>query len=124
MNVLTREERLNLSDSALNEFVPIRGTDYDKNVRYGSLSKKYWKSLYDKGMTVSQIAEAYGASYNTVRVVVDTDYAERLKKAKVSSNKRYYETHNREYDPSYVKSLISRKRAIISSDAIAHLKTI
>lgn len=124
MNVLTREERLNLSDSALNEFVPIRGTDYDKNVRYGSLSKKYWKSLYDKGMTVSQIAEAYGASYKTVKMVVDPEYAELMKKARVSYNKRYYDTHDREYDPSYVKSLISRKRAIISSEVIAHLKTI
>lgn len=124
MNVLTREERLNLSDSAFNEFVPIRGTDYDKNVRYGSLSKKYWKSLYDKGMTVSQIADAYGASYKTVKMVVDPEYAELMKKARVSYNKRYYDTHDREYDPSYVKSLISRKRAIISSDVIAHLKTI
>ena len=124
MNVLTREERLNLSDSALNEFVPIRGTDYDKNVRYGSLSKKYWKSLYENGMTVSQIAEAYGANYKTVRMVVDSNFAESIKKARVAYNKKYYSTHDSTYDPMYLHSLINRKRAIISSENIAHLKTI
>ena len=124
-----KADLLSLSDSALNRMVSIKDTDYNRNVKYGSLTKKYWKNLYnaagDTHKTISQIADAYGASYQTVRKVVDPEYAERIKAATVRYNKTYYEsTGGRDYDPEYRSELIQRKREIISSDKLAHLKAL
>lgn len=124
----TTTELLALSDSALNRMVSIKGTDYNRNVKYGEQTKKNWRRLYTADgagrMTIKEIAEAYGASVNTVRRAVDPDYARKVKRDNVRYNRDYYELHgSRIYDPEYRAELISRKREIISSEHLAHLKS-
>lgn len=121
-----KEELLNLTDSELNSVVTIKNTDYNKNVRYGAQTKKMWDVLYNAEglgrMSISEIAKAWGTSYNTVRKAVDPEYRERLRVHR-NEYQKTYERPEREYDPNYRPNLIARKRELISSEMLGHLKS-
>lgn len=128
-STMMRNDLLAMSDSELNRVVSIKDTDYNRNVKYGTMTKKNWKRLYEAenlGMTIQDIADAYGASYSTVRKVVDPEYREKSREAKKMYNKTYHESHPEKQisTPEYRKELITRKRRIISSENLAHLKAL
>lgn len=123
-----KENMLTMSDVELNKCVSIKNTDYNKNTRYSNNVKKQWRALYNATglgrMTISEIAYTYGASYQTVKMAVDKAYRDKVNKARVTYNKNYTSTHDVKTPSGYVKDLASRKRDIISSELLSHLKCV
>lgn len=109
-----------LTDKEINSSLSIMFTDYNRNRRYSERVRNQWRSLYTmSGMSVYEIAKMYGAGYNTVRCVVDSEYYDHLSDMRVEYNQKYREGHPKKYDPTYFKGLVERKRKIVTD--LAHL---
>ena len=123
-SVILREDLSYVSDSMLNRLVSIKDTDYNHSVRYGSQVKRQWVKLYEQGNSCYEIAQAYGATYETVRKAVDPEYNEVNKKRHADSSRKHYASHKEQYayDPEYRQELISRKREYVNT--FAHLKAL
>lgn len=127
--VYFREDLRVMSDNEINRLVTIKDSDFNRNRKYGSITKKMWKAVYNaKGpgrMTAEQIADAWGANVATVRKAVDPEFAEKVKAERVRYNKRYWMTHKNVHNtPEYRRDLIERKRKIVCSGNLEHLKTL
>lgn len=112
-----------LSDKELNSLVQIKGTQYNKNSRYGDISKNTWKKLYQEGHSCKEIADMYGAVTSTVRMVVDPEYRVKVSNSRVEYNRNYYDTHDVVTRPGYRQELIARKRDLVTK-SLSHLVTI
>ncbi len=86
-------ELMAMTDCKLNKTFSIRGTAFDRNVRYSPRVKEMWKKLYASGTPVVEIAEMFGAYPRTVRVAVDEDYAEKYRQRRIVESRKYRETH-------------------------------
>ena len=84
-----------LSDCKLNKYFSIRGTSFDRNVRYSPRVKSVWKKLYDSGFSVKEISDMSGAYPRTVRVAVDEEYAEKYRLRRIEESRRYRSTHEK-----------------------------
>lgn len=107
-------ELMAMTDCKLNKTFSIRGTSFDRNVRYSPRVKDMWKMLYNSGNTVTEIAEMFGAYPRTVRVVVDKEYAEKYRQRRVIESKKYRSTHAKKkvtqedmHRGQYKKSILS-----------------
>ena len=125
--VTLREELVSMGDSDLDKCLSIRGTDYDRSVRYSAKTKKQWKMLHEAvnvQMSYSEIAEKWDTTYATVRRALDPEYAEKIRENK----KKYYSEHKDTLKSTYTsesrKSRIERKRAIVDSSVLNHLKSL
>lgn len=105
----------NLSDTDINKLVLIKDTIYNRNRRYGDVTKRVWKQLYDAGHSVSEIASAYGASRHAVKCTVDSKYREAYAEYRSTV---FHCSSNQETD--YKHHLAEHKR----KPSVAHLKTI
>lgn len=117
------EAFFNLPIDEINSEVIIQGTIYDRSRRYGDVTRGVWKKLYAKGVTVTTISKAYGASFKTVKTVVDPKYKEEYLCRRKASDKKYRDKN--ELKPvenwaEYRKDLANRK---LFPD-VAHLRTI
>lgn len=105
-----------MSDSQLNKNFLIQNTDHNLNRRYSERVRNIWRKMYDAGDSAYLISRIFGASYPTVRTVVDPEYRFNLSEKRSEYNRRYRETHDAQYDPEYRYELISRKRKLVSDD--------
>ena len=127
MEVISRNDLLAMTDSELNRVVSIKNTDFNRNRRYSSNTKNIWKSLHNGplAMSYSEIAESWDASYSTVRKAIDPEYADKMNKAKVTYNKTYRMNHpDKRCTYDKIKDTIAHKRRIVSSENLAHLKSL
>ncbi len=109
-----------MSETEFNRSFLIQNTDHNLNRRYSERTRNMWRNLYRNGSTAYSIAKFFGASYNTVRAVVDEDYRFDLSVARSEYNRRYRDTHDIPYDPDYRQNLIDRKRKLIN-ESLSHL---
>lgn len=114
----------NLSENEINKEIRIQSTIYDRSRRYGDVTREIWKSLYAKGVSVTDISKAYGADFKTVKIVVDPKYKEDFRRRRVVYDKTYKDklagTNLTKGKYGYKKDLANRK---VFPD-ISHLRTI
>lgn len=91
--IMKTSKLMMMTNCKLNKSFNIRGTSFDRSVRYSPRVKEMWKVLYNSGTPVVEIAEMFGAYPRTVRVAVDSEYAEKYRQRRVVESKRYRSTH-------------------------------
>ena len=104
---MTRTEKINLSNTALNKEVIIAGTDYDRRRKLTNKEIYNLRRSYQNDTDINVIASRYNVSPMTIKYHVDPIY-------RAESNKRRASyAHNTSQDSSYRKELADYKRQLL-----------
>ena len=117
--LMKTSELMAMPSCKLNKVFGIRGTSFDRNVRYSPRVKSVWKKLYESGYTINEIAEMSGAFPRTVRVSVDEDYAEKYRARRVEESRRYRSKHEKKKVVQEDKHRGEYKKSILAT--MSHL---
>ena len=105
---MTRNEKMELKDTALNATFKIAGTDYDRRRRLTNRDLYGIKrSAQAKSFDPREVADRYGVSVATIKYHTDEAY-------RTAKNKKRVEyAFNSEYDGNYKADLAEYKRNLI-----------
>ena len=71
---MTRSEILKMSEKEIDKNVKIRGTRSDRKRKVSNATITRMKKMFEKGKSISEIAETVGLSTTTVRYNVDSEW--------------------------------------------------
>ena len=73
---MTRSEALKMTDRELDKAIKIQGTRFDRKRKISNYTLYRMRTMFEKGVSVSDIARKLNLNYNTVRYNVDPQYKE------------------------------------------------
>lgn len=71
---MTRSEALKMTDRELDKVIKIQGTRFDRKRKISNYTLYRMRTMFEKGISVADIARKLGLNYTTVRYNVDPEY--------------------------------------------------
>ena len=107
-------ELMAMTDCQVNKTFSIRGTTFDRNVRYSPRIKQMMKNLYESGSTIQEIMDTFGANRETVKKAVVPGFAEKCKEQHSKRSAKYRATHTKKKVIQEDKERGAYKKTILS----------